>query len=270
MEQEERQRKGDVYREIKAGAVFRAERGRKRSELAAGVYVDTPAPDSLRYVARRTAKGGFAWLLYDLALQCGLEQARASWSCLVTVRPGCGHQAAEHFPGAVQIVDLYHAKEHVWDVAHAVFGYGTAAATAWATHACSLLEQGHSEALVSAIEALASISPEPGHARSIPERAVDYFTTNAKPHALSRLSRSRDAHRQWHRRGCLQNHRQYPCQTLRHAASLPRASMLSCLCALLFSMEPMIRLRRNMLPDCLQLIHTPLQRYRLDLLHPRC
>ncbi len=32
MEQEERQRKGDVYREIKAGAVFRAERGSKRSE----------------------------------------------------------------------------------------------------------------------------------------------------------------------------------------------------------------------------------------------
>jgi hypothetical protein len=35
MEKEERQRQGDVYREIKAGAVFRAERGSKRSELVA-------------------------------------------------------------------------------------------------------------------------------------------------------------------------------------------------------------------------------------------
>jgi len=35
MEQEEVHQKGDVYREIKAGAVFRAERGPKRSELAA-------------------------------------------------------------------------------------------------------------------------------------------------------------------------------------------------------------------------------------------
>ncbi len=69
MEKEERQRQGDVYREIKAGAVFRAERGRQCSELVAGVYVDTPAPESLRYVARRTALGSFAWLLYDLALQ---------------------------------------------------------------------------------------------------------------------------------------------------------------------------------------------------------
>jgi hypothetical protein len=178
MEKEERQRKGDVYREIKAGAVFRAERGPKRSELAPGVYVDTPAQDSVRYVARRTAKGGFDWLLYQLALQCGLEQAQQ----VVVVGDGAPwiwNLAAEHFPGAVQILDLYHAKEHVWDVAHAVFGRGTAAGTVWATHACSLLEQGQSEALVSAIQVLPPIPPEPGQARSIPERAVDYFTTNA-------------------------------------------------------------------------------------------
>ncbi len=198
LEKEERQRKGDVYREIKAGAVFRAERGPKRSELVPGVYVDTPEPDSMRYVARRTAKGGFGWLLYQLALHGGLEQAQQ----VVVIGDGAPwiwNLAAEHFPGAVQIVDLYHAKEHVWEVAHAVFGRGTAAGTLWATQACSLLEQGHSEALVSAIEALPPIAPEPGQARSCPERAVDYFTTNAKPHALSRLPCSRDAPGQRHR-----------------------------------------------------------------------
>ncbi len=178
MEKDEQQRKGDIYREIKAGAVFRAERGSKRSELAPGVYVDTPAEDTLRYVARRTAKGGFDWLLYQLALHCGLEQAQQ----VVVVGDGAPwiwNLAAEHFPGAVQILDLYHAKEHVWDVAHAVFAGATAAATTWATAACSLLEQGQIEALISAIEALPPIPPEPGQARSIPERAVDYFTTNA-------------------------------------------------------------------------------------------
>ena len=36
MEKEEQQRTGDVYREIKAGAVFRAECGRKRSEAGGG------------------------------------------------------------------------------------------------------------------------------------------------------------------------------------------------------------------------------------------
>ena len=178
MEKEERQRKGDVYREIKAGAVFRAERGPKRSELVPGVYVDTPEPDSLRYVARRTAKGGFDWLLYQLALDGGLEQAQQ----VVVIGDGAPwiwHLAAEHFPGAVQIVDLYHAKDHVWDVAHAIFGSGTAQASAWATHACSLLEQGDSEALVAAIKPLPPIPPEPGQARSCPERAMNYFTINA-------------------------------------------------------------------------------------------
>jgi len=178
MEKEERQRPGDVYREIKAGAVFRAERGPKRSELVPGVYVDTPEPDSLRYVARRTVKGGFGWLLYQLALDGGLEQAQQ----VVVIGDGAPwiwHLAAEHFPAAVQIVDLYHAKEHVWDVAHAVFGRGTAAGAAWAGQACSLLEQGETKTLVAAIEALPPIPPEPGQARSCPERAVDYFTTNA-------------------------------------------------------------------------------------------
>src|SRR5712692_5736908 len=178
MEQEEVHRKGDVYREIKAGAVFRAERGSKRSELAPGVYVDTPAEDSVRYVARRTAKGGFGWLLYQLAVDRGLEQAKQV-VVLGDGAPWIWNLAAEHFPGTVQILDLYHAKEHVWDVAHAVFGRGTAAGTVWATHACSLLEQGQSEALVGAIQVLPPIPPEPGQARSIPERAVDYFTTNA-------------------------------------------------------------------------------------------
>jgi len=178
MEQEEVQRKGDVYREIKAGVVFRAEQGPRRSELIPGVYVDTPAEDSVRYVARRTAKGGFGWLLYQLALDGGLEQAKQV-VVLGDGAPWIWNLAAEHFPGAVQIVDLYHAKEHVWDVAHAVFGHGTAGGTAWATHACSLLEEGQIADLVSAIAALPPIAPEPGQARSIPQRAGDYFSTNA-------------------------------------------------------------------------------------------
>jgi hypothetical protein len=143
------------------------------------VYVDTPAPDSLRYVARRTAKGGFAWVLYHLAMQCGLEQAQQV-VVLGDGAPWIWNLVAEHFPRAVQIVDLYHAKEHVWDVAHTVFGGATAAATAWATAACSLLEAGQIADLISAIATLPPIPPEPGQARSIPERAVDYFATNAQ------------------------------------------------------------------------------------------
>jgi hypothetical protein len=75
MEASEQTRKGDVYREIKVGAIFRAERGRERSALAPEIWVDTPKQGSMRYVARRTAKGDFGKLLYGLARQSGLEQA---------------------------------------------------------------------------------------------------------------------------------------------------------------------------------------------------
>jgi len=178
-EKNEQQRPGDVYREIKVGAVFRAERGRERSELVPDVFVDTPVTGSLRYVARRTAKGGFDRLLYSLAVKSGLERAQQV-IVLGDGAPWIWHVVSEQFPQAVQIVDLYHAKEHVWDVAHAVFGGGTPSAAAWATNACTLLVEGQIEALITAIQALPSIPPEPGQARSIPERAVDYFGSNAQ------------------------------------------------------------------------------------------
>jgi hypothetical protein len=179
MEASEHTRKGDVYRELKVGTVFEAERGRERSELAPEVWIDTPKPGSQRYVARRTAKGDFDQLLYGLAYQSGLSQAKQ----VVILGDGAlwiWKLACEHFPGAVQIVDLYHAEEHVWQVARAVHGPQTEAAQVWAKDACDLLVHGKIEALVEAIAALPPIAPGPGESRSIPERAVDYFTTNAE------------------------------------------------------------------------------------------
>jgi hypothetical protein len=179
MEEKEQKRKGDVYREIKVGAVFRGERGRERSELAPDVWVDTPQAGSMRYVARRTAKGGFGPLLYCLALQGGLREAKQV-VVLGDGAPWIWKLVCEQFPGAVQIVDLYHAQEHVWQVAHAVFGHSSPQATSWAELACRLLVHGQVEELVMAIAALPKIPPEPNESRSIPEKAVDYFTTNAE------------------------------------------------------------------------------------------
>lgn len=179
MEEKEHKRKGAGYREIKVGAVFRGERGRERSELAPQVWVDRPQAESMRYVARRTAKGGFGPLLYCLALQGGLSEAKQV-VVLGDGAPWIWKLVSEQFPGAVQIVDLYHAQQHVWEVAHAVFGQGSQQATSWAQHACTLLVHGQVEELVRAIAALPKIPPEPNESRSIPEKAVDYFSTNAE------------------------------------------------------------------------------------------
>src|SRR5258708_18386699 len=57
LEKEEQQRTGDVSREIKAGAVFRAEQGSNRSDLAPWGYGATAPDGLLRYSALRTANG---------------------------------------------------------------------------------------------------------------------------------------------------------------------------------------------------------------------
>ncbi len=179
LEEQEQKRKGDVYREIKVGAVFRAERGRERSDLAPEVWVDTPQAGSMRYVARRTAKGDFGPLLYCLARQGGLKEAKQV-VVLGDGAPWIWKLVSEQFPGAVQIVDLYHAQQHVWEVAHAVFGVGSQQASHWAELACTQLVHGQIEELVTAIAALPTISPGPNESRSVPEKAVDYFTINAE------------------------------------------------------------------------------------------
>jgi len=179
MEASEKTRKGDVYRELKVGAIFEAERGRERSELVPEVWVDTPKENSMRYVARRTSKGDFDQLLYGLARQSVLEQAKQI-VVLGDGAPWIWKLASQHFPGAVQIVDLYHAQEHVWQVARTVYGPQTLAAEVWAKDACDLLVHGNIEELAATIAALPPIAPEPGESRSVPDKAVDYFTTNAE------------------------------------------------------------------------------------------
>lgn len=179
MEASEHTRKGDVYRELKVGVIFEAERGRERSKLAPEVWIDTPKQASQRYVARRTAKGDFDQLLYGLACQSGLSQAKQV-VILGDGAPWIWKQAEQHFPDAVQIVDLYHAQEHVWQVARAVYGPQTEAAEVWAKDACDLLVHGKIEALVAAIAALPPIAPPPGKSKSVPEQAVGYFSTNAE------------------------------------------------------------------------------------------
>lgn len=179
MKEQEEQREGDVYREVKAGAVFAARPGPERSELVEGVFIDAPVEDSLRYVAQRTALGDFGRRLYALAVAQGLARAKQ----VVVLGDGASwlwRLAEEHFPEAVQIVDLFHAKEHVWEVAAAVFGRTTSEGVTWATRACDWLAHGQIDRVVHAIAALPAVAPPPGQSKSVPEQAIGYFTGNAR------------------------------------------------------------------------------------------
>ncbi|MEO8954475.1 MAG: UPF0236 family protein [Ktedonobacteraceae bacterium] len=177
MEDAEVKRQGDVYREIKVGAVFEGIPGRERSDLVPGVFLDEPGP--ITYVARRLTVEEFGRLLYALAQQCGVDRARE----VVILGDGARwirHIVEEHFPQAVQIVDLYHAREHLWNVANAVYGPGTPQGAAWAKQADDLLSHGQIEDLVQRIEQLPSIPALPHASRSIPEIEAEYFLSNAQ------------------------------------------------------------------------------------------
>ncbi|MHB8599991.1 MAG: ISKra4 family transposase [Ktedonobacteraceae bacterium] len=177
MEEPETTRTGDVYREMKVGAVFEGLPGRERSDLVPGVFLDEPGP--ITYLARRMSAEEFGPFLYTVAHRCGLDRA------LEVVILGDGARwirrlVEEHFPFAVQIVDLYHAREHVWHVANAVYGPGTTEGAAWANQANERLSQGEIDQLIQLIEMLPVLPAEPGTSRSLPEIEADYFRSNAE------------------------------------------------------------------------------------------
>jgi len=86
--------------------------------------------------------------------------------------------AAQHFPGAVQIVDLYHARQHLWEVVRKLHPNDVANQKAWMrVHQKRLLDKGKIEKLVDALRATRSTNPE------VVEKIrteADYFERNAE------------------------------------------------------------------------------------------
>jgi len=82
-----------------------------------------------------------------------------------------------HFPGAVQIVDLYHARQHLWDLARRLYPNDSVNQKAWMkAHQKRLLDKGKIEKLVLSLRSIASINAE------VLEKIrteADYFERNA-------------------------------------------------------------------------------------------
>lgn len=181
----------DFWREVKVGAVFVAEMGREVSRLAQALaemalaqgqeicpWVDRPH-GLISYVAGQVAAAEFGIRLYAEAVGRGLERAQE----VVILGDGAHwiwQLAEEHFPGAVQILDFWHASEWVWKAAKAVWGEGSVRAKEWAEQQIAEhLIKGDAEGLAAAIGMLPAVAPPPGANRSLPEQAAEYFRNNA-------------------------------------------------------------------------------------------
>ena len=78
--------------------------------------------------------------------------------------------ADELFPDAVQIVDLFHVKQHLWDVAKAIYGPGTDTAGRWAKRRRDELDDGRIGAVVRALRRHGG--------RDEARRCIDYLQRN--------------------------------------------------------------------------------------------
>jgi predicted RNA-binding Zn-ribbon protein involved in translation (DUF1610 family) len=84
--------------------------------------------------------------------------------------------AEDHFGNRTEVVDFYHASEHLWDVAKALYGEGTTAASAWADKQIRvLLKQGVKPVL----QALIQATPETSQAAEVLRKEINYFRSNA-------------------------------------------------------------------------------------------
>ena len=85
---------------------------------------------------------------------------------------------ALHFSDAIQIVDLYHARQHLWEVAHKLYPNDEGKQKAWMKiHQKRLLDRGKIEKLVGALRSIESDNPELIKKICI---EADYFERNAE------------------------------------------------------------------------------------------
>ena len=93
--------------------------------------------------------------------------------------PWIWNLAAEHFPHATQVVDLYHAREHLVALSH--LGPPIPDQPAWLAARLAELDHGDIEVLVGAVAAL------PGSDASAVPKALAYFETNRERMRYSRF-----------------------------------------------------------------------------------
>jgi hypothetical protein len=127
-------------REAKLGCVFTQtrvdEKGRPVRDEASTTYTG----------AIETAEE-FGVRLYHEAWQRGWSRAKRK-VVLGDGAPWIWNLADEHFPGATQIVDLYHARQHLWELAAKLYPVNPAQHKAWARRLQRKLDAGRIESLV--------------------------------------------------------------------------------------------------------------------------
>ncbi len=130
--------------------------------------------ESTSYTGAIEPVEAFGQRIYQEAKRRGLD--RAQEVCVL----GDGalwiwNIADEQFYGATQIVDLYHAREHYWNVAKACFGQNKDKQHQWAEDRRKELDGSNVEGVTDAIKILSRVR---GYDKEICKREIGYFEKN--------------------------------------------------------------------------------------------
>ena len=156
-------------REVKLGCVFTQtttdEQGRPVRDEASTTY--TGAIETAEHFGHR---------LYSEAWHRGWSRANKK----VIIGDGAEwiwNIAEQHFPGALQIVDLYHARQHLWELARALHPNAEARQRRWLKTRQKKLDDGQIEKLVRDLRGLETVEPQLSEKLRI---EADYFERNAR------------------------------------------------------------------------------------------
>src|SRR5216683_2391399 len=132
-------------------------------------------PDSTTYTGAIECAETFGKRIYWEAWKRGWSRARLK----VVLGDGAEwiwNLADLHFPGAIQIVDLYHAREHLWKLARALHPNDQVQQKRWMMYHQNRLDKGRIEKLVRSLRSLEVRDPELREAIRI---EANYFERNA-------------------------------------------------------------------------------------------
>lgn len=155
-------------REAKLGCVFTQTRVDERNR---------PVRDeaSTSYVGAIETAEAFGYRVYTEAVRRGVGRAGR----VVVLGDGAGWiwgLADMHFPGAIEIVDLYHARQHLAELAAVLYGAGQQKGRAWMWARFAELDRGEVERVVRSMKKL---RPAQLNKKESIERTVEYFRHNA-------------------------------------------------------------------------------------------
>lgn len=132
-------------------------------------------PDSTSYAGAIETAEEFGKRLYVEAWKRGWSRAQRK----VVIGDGAEwiwNLASQHFPGAMQIVDLFHARQHLWELARRLHPNEEAAQKRWMAEHQKLLDNGKMKKLTVALRSIRTDHPE--LAEKLRAEA-DYFHRNA-------------------------------------------------------------------------------------------